>query len=236
MFVFNVTTFEVLWATTFKRQFIFLEKLFFKEEVLCDISWSFSAINCYQNELHLRSGVVTGSSSDCEWISPYNFVKDLCLCLYYHVKLYIWFVWIYTIHLCFWQQAKLCYKVRWVLPGVKSCQILNGRLLIKFSLKGVLGEGLPSERCIKFIPRKIMLFWDYCLSLCKTALLYSVLSIYYLKITFLLSCLAWRRKRGGSCFKDSSNRGTRGITFISSLFILLPLFCYHSLLKVFHHF
>ena len=101
MFVFNVTTFEVLWATTFKRQFIFSEKLFFKEEVLCDNSWSFPAINCYQNELHLRSGVVTGSSSDCEWISPYNFVKDLCLCLYYHVKLCIWFVWIYTIHLCF---------------------------------------------------------------------------------------------------------------------------------------
>ena len=46
-----------------------------------------------------------------------------------------------------------------------------------------------SERCIRFMPWKIMLFWDCWFFLCEAVLLYSVLSIWYL----LISCLAqWR--------------------------------------------
>ena len=53
-----------------------------------------------------------------------------------------------------------------------------------------------SERCIKFMLWKIMLFRDCWGFLCEAVLLYSMLSIWYLQITFLISCLAqWRKRR-----------------------------------------
>ena len=141
---------------TLKNYFLeqFLEKRILKpchigKWILCNNSWLSSAINCCQKELHSRSDMIPGSSSDCDWLSPYNFVKVLCFCLYYYVKLCIWFVWIYTVHLCF--PLLICCKLTWGLPGVKSWWILNGRLLIKFWLKGVL-RGLPRKLCIKFMP------------------------------------------------------------------------------------
>ena len=156
MYVFNVTIFQVLWTTTFKRQFIYFEKLFsgttldkrilkpchIYQEVLCDSSWLSSAVNCCQKELRVRFCLILGSSLSAN-NSPVQFFKG--------------FMFIF--------------------------------ILLRENYVFDSSERYASERCIKFMPWKIMLFWDCWFFLCEAVLLYSVLSIWYL----LISCLAqWR--------------------------------------------